>query len=63
LKEYAILIFPVSLVLFICIQGVILNFNPAIGLLISVFLLFSVVLILNIVLKRDLYKELNNFAC
>jgi hypothetical protein len=31
--------------------------------LIYSFLLFSVLFILNIVLKRDLYKELNNFAC
>jgi hypothetical protein len=62
LKGYAILTFPIGLVI-ISIQYLFLNKNPFISLFVSVFLLFSVLIILNLALKHALYKELNNFAC
>jgi hypothetical protein len=63
LKEYSILLFAVCLAIFSCILFLFLNLESIIHLILSCFLLFSILLTLNIALKRDLYKELNNFAC
>jgi hypothetical protein len=63
MKEYSILLFPVFLLVIPSIQRLIFIINPIVGLFLSCFLLFSIIIILNIVLKRDLYKELNNFTC
>lgn len=63
MKGYSIFIFPFCLAAFVFIQLLFFATNQVVSLLIYSFLLFSVLFILNIVLKRDLYKELNNFAC
>jgi hypothetical protein len=63
LKGFAILLFPVCLGLVVCIQLLFLNLNSIIGLIFSCILLFAIIIILRNILKYDLYKELNNFAC
>jgi hypothetical protein len=63
MKEYALFLFPICLVVAIFIQSGVLILNTLSGLFIASSSLFFIATILNIELKRDLYNELNDFAC
>jgi hypothetical protein len=61
-KCYYLLLFPVCLAVYIFFQAYIFNMNQIILLFLSGVLLVVVIVILNKLLRRNLYKELNEFA-
>jgi hypothetical protein len=62
MKGYDLLIFPFCLIVFIIIQFLLFNSNPVKILFLFCFLLILVVIMLNTMLRNNLYKELNEFA-